>query len=84
MLFTPRDRPRGALTVAAFVLLALLTALSIEWSVAPGDSWIETNRTLAYLAVFVGAVALGNLGPAAGEVVRGRSWSRHDRRRAMP
>ena len=69
MLFTPRNRPRGALTVAAFVLLALLTALSIEWSVAPGDSWIETNRTLAYLAVFVGAVALGNLGPGAGELV---------------
>jgi len=43
--------------------------LSIEWSVAPGDSWIETNRTLAYLGVFAGAVALGNLGPAAGELV---------------
>jgi O-antigen ligase len=69
VLFTPRSRPRGAVTVALFVALALLTALSIEWSVAPGDSWIETNRTLAYLAVFIGAVALGNLGPAAGELV---------------
>lgn len=51
------------------MVLTLLSALSIEWSVAPGDSWVETNRTLAYLAVFVGAVALGNLGPAAGELV---------------
>ena len=69
VLFTARGRPRGAVTIAIFVLLTLLTALSIEWSVVPGDSWIETNRTLAYLAVFLGAVALGNLGPAAGEVV---------------
>jgi hypothetical protein len=69
VLFTSRTRPRGAVTAGLFVAVALLTALSIEWSVAPGDSWIETNRTLAYLAVFVGAVALGNLGPAAGELV---------------
>jgi O-antigen ligase len=51
------------------VALTIVTALSIDWSVAPGDSWVETNRTLAYLGVFVGAVALGNLGPAAGELV---------------
>lgn len=69
ILFTTRSRPRGAITVALFVALALLTALSIDWSVVPGESWIETNRTLTYLAVFVGAVALGNLGPAAGELV---------------
>lgn len=69
VLFTTRRGPRGAITVGLFVALALLTALSIEWSVVPGESWIETNRTLAYLAVFVGAVALGNLGPAAGELV---------------
>ena len=69
VLFTPRNRPRGAITVGLFVALTVLTALSIEWSIAPGDSWIETNRTLTYLAVFAGAVALGNLGPAAGELV---------------
>ena len=69
ILFTTRSRPRGAITVALFVALTLLTALSIEWSIVPGESWIETNRTLAYLAVFVGAVALGNLGPAAAELV---------------
>ena len=69
VLFTPRSRPRGLVTSALFVLLAVVTALSIEWSVAPGESWIEANRTLAYLAVFVGAVALGNLGPAAAETL---------------
>lgn len=69
VLFTPRSRPCGRLAAALFVLLALFTALSIEWSVAPGESWIEANRTFAYLAVFLGAVALGNLGPRDGEVV---------------
>ena len=73
VLLAPRRRPHGAVTVALFVLLTALTALSIEWSVAPDDSWIETNRTLAYLAVFIGAVALGNLGPAAGESCCARS-----------
>jgi O-antigen ligase len=69
ILFTARSRPRGAITVALFVLLALITALSIDWSIVPGESWIETNRTLAYVAVFGGAVALGNLGPGAAELV---------------
>ncbi|HYH58747.1 MAG TPA: O-antigen ligase family protein [Thermoleophilaceae bacterium] len=71
ILLSPRTRPRGLVTVGLFVLLALVTTLSIEWSVTPGASWIEANRTLAYLAVFAGAVALGNLGPgAAGLVLR--------------
>ena len=69
ILFATRSRPHGAITVALFVALTLLTALSIEWSIVPGDSWIEANRTLAYLAVFVGAVALGNLGPGGAELV---------------
>ena len=69
VLLTPRRRPHGAVTVALFVLLTALCALSIDWAVAPDDTWIETNRMLAYLGVFIGAVALGNLGPAAGEIV---------------
>ena len=35
----------------AFALLAAYTALSIVWSLAPADSWLEANRTFAYLAV---------------------------------
>jgi O-antigen ligase len=43
--------------------------LSIQWAISPADSWIEANRTLAYAGVFLGAIALGNLGPGAVEVV---------------
>ena len=52
-------------SVAAFALLALLTGLSVSWSVAPDESWIEANRTLTYLFVFTAAVAAGNLLPGS-------------------
>ena len=51
------------LGAAAFALLTVLTALSITWSLMPSDSWLETNRTLAYLAAFAGGLALGRLAP---------------------
>ncbi len=54
-------RLRGAWVVAAFALLAVFTALSISWSLAPGASWLEANRTLSYLAALAGGVALGRL-----------------------
>ena len=57
-------RLRGAVSLAGFALLAVFTALSITWSLMPDDSWIEANRTLAYLAAFAGALALGRLAPA--------------------
>ena len=56
-------RLRGAWALAAFALLAAFTALSITWSLMPADSWLETNRTFAYLAVFAGGLALGRLAP---------------------
>ena len=37
-------------------------ALSILWSLAPADSWVEASRTFAYLAVFAGGIALGPAG----------------------
>ncbi|MFX8335607.1 hypothetical protein ABTL52_20360, partial [Acinetobacter baumannii] len=46
-----------------FALLAALTALSIAWSVQPGNSWLEANRTLSYLAVFTAGMALARLVP---------------------
>jgi O-antigen ligase len=55
----------GVGAVAAFALLALLTGISIGWSVAPEETWIEANRTLAYLFVFTAAVAAGNLLPGS-------------------
>jgi O-antigen ligase len=68
LLRAPRPM-RGGAAVGRFALLAAVTALSIEWSVAPGESWIEANRTLAYLAAFAGAVALANLRVCRAEAV---------------
>lgn len=52
-----RAAVHGGATLAAFVALAGLTALSITWSLYPSDSWVETNRTLAYMAAFAAGVA---------------------------
>ena len=53
----------GALTLALFGVLAVLTALSITWSIQPDTSWIEANRTLAYLTVFAAAIGAARLAP---------------------
>jgi O-antigen ligase len=72
LLTAPRARVAGAPAVVAFAALAALTALSISWSIAPDRSYVETGRTLAYLATFAGAVAAARLAPAAAPaVVRG-------------
>ena len=64
-----RARARRAVrrpSLLAFGLLAAFTALSIVWSLAPADSWLEANRTLAYLAVFAAGIALVRLVPGRG------------------
>jgi hypothetical protein len=53
----------AAVAVAAFAALALLTGLSMAWSIAPDLSWLEAARTTAYLAAFAGAVTLARLLP---------------------
>jgi tetratricopeptide (TPR) repeat protein len=66
LLLRPRsaDAPlRGGGSLLAFAALAALTALSVLWSLAPSDSWIEASRTFAYLAVFAGGIALARLMP---------------------
>ena len=63
LLAPRRERLWGTATVAAMVALAVLTAVSITWAAQPSDAWIEANRTLAYTAVFAGAVALANSVP---------------------
>jgi hypothetical protein len=56
--------PRWGLpAVLAFLALAALTYLSLAWSVAPGTSWLEANRTLSYLAVFTAMAVFGRLAP---------------------
>ena len=56
-----RSRFWGGLTLAALIALAAWTAASITWSIEPSDSWIEANRTLSYVAVFAGGLALVRL-----------------------
>jgi O-Antigen ligase/Tetratricopeptide repeat len=57
------ERMHGGLTLTAVALLAAYTAISITWSLAPSDSWIEANRTFSYLAAFAGTMALARLAP---------------------
>ena len=56
-------RLHGGLTLLAFAALGVFTAVSIVWSVAPGDSWLEANRTFAYVATFAGGLALVRIAP---------------------
>ncbi|MEA2216983.1 MAG: hypothetical protein QOK19_2544 [Solirubrobacteraceae bacterium] len=45
------------------VAFALLSAISIVWSVQPDGSWRDAARLLAYAAVFAAAVVLARLAP---------------------
>ena len=59
-----RDAPLyGGGALLAFAVLAAGTALSVIWSLAPSDSWIEATRTFAYLALFAAGMALVRLEP---------------------
>jgi tetratricopeptide (TPR) repeat protein len=64
-LLTRRIAPPlyGGLTLLGLTALAAYTALSITWSLSPSDSWLEANRTFAYVAAFAGALALVRLVP---------------------
>jgi hypothetical protein len=55
----------GAGALLGFGVLAAFTALSITWSLSPADSYLESARTLAYLAVFAAGIALARLAPAS-------------------
>ena len=63
---------QGVTTILLFALLAVLTAVSVLWSIAPELTYIEAGRTFAYLSVFVAAVAATRLVPhAAPRVLEG-------------
>ena len=59
----PVARFHGALTLAALAALVVWTAVSVNWSLAPSESWLETNRALSYLGAFVAGLALVRLAP---------------------
>ena len=56
-------RLHGGPALVCFVVLLAFTAASILWAVDADDAWIETNRTLAWLAAFALGVALVRLWP---------------------
>lgn len=56
-------RLHGWLSLVLFAVLAALTTCSIIWAVQPDDTWQEASRTLAYLAVFGGGIALSRIAP---------------------
>ena len=61
----------GGRTLGLFGILALLTALSIAWSLDPNSSWLEANRTFAYLAAFAGTLAVVRLAPGRWSAILG-------------
>ena len=64
LLLAPRrERLWGAASVGLLLALAVLTAMSVTWAANPSDSYLEANRTFAYLAVFAGAAALAHAVP---------------------
>jgi hypothetical protein len=64
ILATPdRGRWWGLGAAALLVLFAGWTLASIGWAVQPSDAWIESNRTLTYVAVFCAALALVRVVP---------------------
>lgn len=63
------QRVPGTWALVGFAALAVLTTLSVLWSIVPELSWLEANRTLAYLAVFTVALVSGRLVPGAAPVL---------------
>jgi O-antigen ligase len=61
----------GLWPVALLLAFAVLTALSVVWSVQPDNSWQDAGRMLAYSAVFAAAVALVRLSPARWPAILG-------------
>lgn len=69
VLWGRRGPVYGATTLVLFAALAALTTLSVVWSQVPELAYIESGRTLAYLATFAAALAAARLAPQASPVV---------------
>ncbi len=61
--------PAAGWGVALLVAFAGWAALSITWSVAPDESWLEANRALTYALVAGLGIVLGSSLPRAAERV---------------
>jgi O-antigen ligase/polysaccharide polymerase Wzy-like membrane protein/tetratricopeptide repeat protein len=72
ILVTAAGRPLNGLWPAGLLLaFAILTGLSVVWSVQPDDSWRDAGRMLAYSGVFAAAVMLARLAPARWPAILG-------------
>ncbi|MBW3652908.1 MAG: O-antigen ligase family protein [Actinobacteria bacterium] len=72
LLLAPRrERIWGLGPLLLLLALAVLTAFSITWAASPSEAWLEANRTLAYAAVFAGAVALAHSMPGRWSAIVG-------------
>jgi hypothetical protein len=71
LLAPRRERTWGMGPLLLLAGLAALTAFSITWAASPSEAWLETNRTLAYTAVFAAAVALAHSVPGRWSAVLG-------------
>jgi O-Antigen ligase/Tetratricopeptide repeat len=65
LLWSPRRTSHGVTTLLLFTMFALLTAVSVLWSIAPELTYIDTGRVFCYLALFCAAVAAGRVAPRA-------------------
>ena len=71
VLAPARRRTDGAWSVGLLVAFALLTAVSVVWSVAPDASWEDAGRMFAYAGVFAASVAFVRLAPQRWPAVLG-------------
>jgi O-antigen ligase/cytochrome c-type biogenesis protein CcmH/NrfG len=71
LLAPPARRIWGVWPVALLLAFAVLSALSIVWSVQPEVSWQESGRLLAYSGVFAAGVALVRVVPERWPAVLG-------------
>ena len=71
VLLGPARRAYGVWPVGLLLAFAVLTALSVVWSVQPDESWQDAGRMFAYCGVFAAAVALVRLDPARWPAVIG-------------
>jgi O-Antigen ligase/Tetratricopeptide repeat len=67
-VYRGRARGPGGLVLLLFAALAVLTALSVLWSVVPDLTYVEAGRTLAYLVLFAVGVAIARLAPRSPDV----------------
>jgi O-antigen ligase len=61
----PQTSREGWLGIALLTAFGAWCALTMLWSVAPDQSWLEANRSLTYALVVLLAVGLGSVSAAA-------------------